>query len=110
MNRCEEIRSRVIFYLDDELSGADCASFETHLTDCEICRGVIANERQFLQTVRGLRPLHRAAPELRSRIEELLADAPAAHAASPELRNRIQRYFSQLGSDGGGFLARRRVL
>ena len=110
MNRCEETRSQITFYLDDELSGADRASFETHLLDCEICRGVIENERQFLQTVRELRPLHRAAPELRSRIEELLANAPAAHAASPELRNRIQRYFSQLDSNGAGLLSRHRVL
>jgi anti-sigma factor RsiW len=110
MNRCEEIRSRIVFYLDDELSGGDRAAFETHLLGCETCRDVIGNERQFLETVRGLRPLHPAAPELRARVEKLLADAPAAHAASPELRNRIQRYFSQLNSNGAGLFTGHRVL
>lgn len=110
MKRCEEIRSRIIFYLDDELSGADRASFETHLLSCDACREVIDAERQFLETVRGLRPLHRAAPELRARVQHLLADAPPAHAASPQLRNRVQRYFVQLSSSGAGLLTGRRIL
>jgi anti-sigma factor RsiW len=110
MNRCEEIRSQVSFYLDEELSGGDRASFETHLLNCGICRDVIENERQFLETVRGLRPLHCATPELRARVQQLLAEVPPAHAASPQLRNRIHRYFSQLNSNGAGLLTRRGVV
>lgn len=110
MNRCEETRSQITFYLDDELSGGDRASVEAHLLNCEACREMIEGERQFLETVRGLRPLHRAAPELRARVQQLLADTPPAHAASPQLRKRIQRYFSQLSSNGAGLFTGRRVL
>lgn len=110
MNRCEETRSQITFYLDDELSGGDRASVEAHLLDCEACREVIEGERQFLDTVRGLRPLHRAAPELRARVQQLLADAPPAHAAPAQLRNRIQGYFLQFSSNGAGLLTGRRIL
>ncbi len=110
MNRCEETRSQITFYLDDELSGGDRASVESHLLDCEACREVIEGERQFLDTVRGLRPLHRAASELRERVRQLLADTPPAHAAPPQLRKRIQRYFLQFSSNGAGLLTGRRIL
>ena len=37
MKHCDDIRSRVAFYLDDELRGDELAGFEGHLKTCEAC-------------------------------------------------------------------------
>ncbi|HSE36047.1 MAG TPA: hypothetical protein VLG74_02015, partial [Blastocatellia bacterium] len=85
------------------------AALETHLSDCEVCRQVFGGERLFLETIRGSRPLHNTPPELRAKIEEVLADKPAQHAASPELRRRVESSLWQSGSVGSSLYSRRLV-
>ena len=35
MNGCEQIRTQMTFYLDDELQGSERAALESHLNGCE---------------------------------------------------------------------------
>lgn len=97
MNRCEEIRDQITFYLDDELQGLDRASLEAHLSECESCGELFHREQAFLEAIRSSRPLHTAAPELRLRVEKVLAEAPVPHTASARLRRRVQHAFARLG-------------
>ncbi|HKG21802.1 MAG TPA: zf-HC2 domain-containing protein [Blastocatellia bacterium] len=94
MNPCNEILAQMAFYLDDELQGDERAAVEMHLSACGPCREMLESERRFLRVVRGARPLYRATPELRARVEELLDEAPAPHEASRELLQRIERSLS----------------
>ncbi len=91
MNRCDEIRSQMTFYLDDELRGGERAGFEEHLKSCAACCKVADQERRFLESIRAERPLYRASPQLRSRIEQILSAVPVCSTGTPELRNRVQR-------------------
>jgi anti-sigma factor RsiW len=96
-NQCEDIRLRMAFYLDDELSGSDLAAFETHLRSCHSCGEMVASERSFIESVREAKPLSVAPPELRSRVVEILSNAappyaaPPAYAAPPEPSSRARR-------------------
>ena len=110
MNTCKEIQAQMSFYLDDELQGNERAALETHLRGCEGCRHVFDRERHFLDAVRGSRPLHTAPPELRAKIEQVLADRPAPHAASPELRRRVQWSLGQPGSIAASLVNSRRLV
>lgn len=110
MNQCDEIRAQMSFYLDDELQGSERAALETHLRGCEACRLLVDSERLFLDAIRGSQPLHIAPPELRARVEQVLADTPAPHAASPELRHRIRWSLWQRGSTASALMYPRRVV
>lgn len=110
MNPCEEMRTQITFYLDDELRGSDRANLETHLSECEKCREIHDNEKRFLETIRGSRPLHTAAPELRARVESVLAQAPPPLAASAGLHQKIHNAFWRINLGGLGILTGRRVL
>ncbi|HET9533532.1 MAG TPA: zf-HC2 domain-containing protein [Blastocatellia bacterium] len=91
MNYCDDIRSRIAFYLDDELSGSDLARFEAHLAECRSCEQMVSDERQFIESIRRARPIYTAPPELRAKSERVLSDAPPVYAAPPELRTRVQK-------------------
>jgi anti-sigma factor RsiW len=93
---CQDIRGRLVFYLDDELQGNERVEFESHLNNCETCRTLLENERRFLALIRQSRPLHRASPELRARVESLVNTSQPAPIAPAHLRDRIQRSLSQL--------------
>ncbi len=93
---CQDIRGRLMLYLDDELQGNERVEFETHLNNCEACRSLLESERRFLAAIRQSRPLHRASPALRIRIESLVSTSQPAPIAPAHLRHRIQRSLSQL--------------
>lgn len=95
MNHCEQARAQMTFYLDDELQDSDRAALEAHLANCMTCRERFDQERRFLESLRGARPLHEAPPALRARVEDLLADTPLPHTASPALRERVERTLSR---------------
>lgn len=101
MNKCEDIRSRTAFYLDDELRGNDLARFESHLAECHSCRQAVSIERRFIEEIRQSRPLYTAPPELCARAERLLSDAPPSYAAPAELRSRIQKALWNTAAPGG---------
>ena len=66
MKLCDGIRTRIAFYLDDELRNGELAGFEEHLKSCNSCADLVAGERRFLEFVRQSRPLYPAPPELRA--------------------------------------------
>ena len=109
MNQCKEIRTQITFYLDDELQGSERAGLEAHLNVCEACRGIFEGEQRFLKNVRDSRPLYPAAPELHSRVEQVLSDAPSLNTTPPELRQRIQRSLRLLGSTSSALINARSV-
>ncbi|MEN3335959.1 MAG: hypothetical protein V7641_5324 [Blastocatellia bacterium] len=90
MNHCDHIRARMTFYLDDELQNDEREALEAHVSHCAACRERFDQERQFLENIRGARPLDMASHELRARVENLLSDAPSPHTAPPALRQRIE--------------------
>jgi anti-sigma factor RsiW len=92
MTRCEETRSRLTLYLDDELEAGECAAIEGHLTNCVACRAMVRAERHFLELIREAPSRRAASPELRARVQELLLKNSAAVApVPPELRKSIKR-------------------
>jgi anti-sigma factor RsiW len=98
MISCEQILARINLYLDDELRDGEQAIVESHIADCKACHDTLHHQRQLVEGVRRLRPLHQSTPELRSRVKEILNDAPAPYAAPPELRRRIQKSLWQTGA------------
>lgn len=73
MKVCDDIRTRLNLYLDNELQGEERAQFESHLLDCESCKALAMAERRFLNSVREAQPLYIASPELQSRIQSVLS-------------------------------------
>jgi anti-sigma factor RsiW len=59
-------------YLDNELQGAERASVEAHLTECEACASIFARELSFLNAVRESGPLHIASAVLREKVQAIL--------------------------------------
>jgi anti-sigma factor RsiW len=72
MNACDEIRARLILYLDDELHGGERSLVERHLLRCEACRALFAVEQDFVRSIRQSHPVAQASPELRARVADLL--------------------------------------
>ena len=71
MKNCEDIRTRLILYLDNELQGEDRNVVDSHLQSCEACSDALEVERAFLNAVRESR-LNSAAPEeLREKVDAL---------------------------------------
>jgi anti-sigma factor (TIGR02949 family) len=91
MNRCEDIRSRLTLYLDEELEGKERAALKEHLKACEKCKAAFESELRFLEAVRQSRPLHSAPLALRDRVTDILSDLPASAVAPPRLKRKIQR-------------------
>jgi anti-sigma factor RsiW len=108
MNQCEHMRTRMIFHLDDELQNDERGALEAHLHICAACRERYEQERQFLESIRGARPMHSAPPELRARLENALSDAPSPHTAPPALRQKVERSLQRfnLTADRPGSLRR----
>jgi anti-sigma factor RsiW len=110
MSNCEEILARMTLYLDDELEASELQDIEAHLAGCVTCRANFSSELRLLATVRGLRPLHVASPELRSRVEKLVSNLPPARVAPLELRERIHRALGHSSSSSLGLLHSRPVI
>lgn len=80
MNRCEDIRSRLTIYLDQELDGSERRGFEAHLSECVQCNAIFERERRFLETIRQLKPLHTASENLRDRASAIIQQTPDGSA------------------------------
>jgi len=72
MKPCEENRSRIFLYLDDELRGPELADFVEHLRACAACQAAVDDQRRFLCGVRSAGPLYTPSAELRHRVEGIL--------------------------------------
>lgn len=86
MNDCEQIRDRIVLYLDNELESTECADLTKHLEVCRACRVVFESERAFLESVRGARRLEEASPELRQRAQEILTGGSIRASVSEKQR------------------------
>lgn len=93
-NACNQIRTQMTFYLDDELRNGERDEFEAHLQDCPSCRDQFEQERVLLALVRDMQPLYQAPAETRARIEQLLDSIPEQITAPHNLRRRIQDTFN----------------
>ncbi|HEU4931337.1 MAG TPA: zf-HC2 domain-containing protein [Pyrinomonadaceae bacterium] len=72
MSQCDDIRGRLMLYLDNELHGTERATVEAHLSECESCAAIFAGELNFLNTVRASGQLHVAPPELKAKVQQIL--------------------------------------
>ncbi|HMG36444.1 MAG TPA: zf-HC2 domain-containing protein [Blastocatellia bacterium] len=95
MNDCDYTRSRIGFYVDDELRGAELADFENHLNLCTSCRSLVNHELRFFDAIRNAAPLYTASEELHHRASSVVNNAPAAYRAPDALRNRVGRRLLQ---------------
>jgi anti-sigma factor RsiW len=101
MNTCEDIRTQIAFYLDEELHGSDRAAFTAHIGTCAECRKLTEIEGRFLESVRSYRPLYSATPEVRSRVEEILSSEPRQYTAPPMLVRKVRQTLGEVHSEYG---------
>lgn len=94
MEPCDGNRSRIFFYLDDELRGRELTALESHVRSCSTCQEAVARERGFLNELRSRRPICRAPRELRSRVEGIVQQASVCIAPA-QLRARIRKTIEQ---------------
>lgn len=72
---CREAVRRMWAYIEHDLEAKPVAEFEAHLTACQHCCGELEFNRHLRETVVEGEGAPSMPPELRSRIEVLLADA-----------------------------------
>lgn len=89
MTRCDDIRGRIGFYLDEELGAEERERFEAHVSACAACRTELDAERVFLERVRTSGPLYTASEELRDRVSDIVADVAPPFVAPRALRDRV---------------------
>lgn len=73
MTPCEIASGKLFAYLDGELRDGELAGFESHLSACPSCQVEMAGRRRFLAAISRARPELTAAPELRQRVQGILA-------------------------------------
>jgi mycothiol system anti-sigma-R factor len=72
---CREAVHRMWAYLEHELGATPVSEFEAHLETCQRCCGELEFSRHLREMVADDKGAPAMPPELRSRIEILLADA-----------------------------------
>ena len=72
---CREAVSRMWAYLAHEMAAKPVAEFEAHLETCQRCCGELEFSRRLREVVAAVEGTTPLPPELRSRIEILLARA-----------------------------------
>ena len=76
---CREAVSRMWAYLAHELPSTPVAEFESHLTTCQRCCGELEFSRHLREAVAEAEGATPMPPELRSRLEILLAGSEDAN-------------------------------
>ena len=79
---CREAVRRMWAYLGHELAASPVAELETHLDTCQRCCGELEFSRHLREMVAEQEDTAPMPPELRSRIEALLAGAGDAREGS----------------------------
>ncbi len=80
---CREAVGRMWAYLAQELADKPVSEFEAHLQTCQRCCGELEFSRHLRETVAAKDGATPVPPELRSRIESLLAGADDAPGGTP---------------------------
>lgn len=80
---CREAVSRMWAYLAHELAVKPVSEFEDHLETCRRCCGELEFSRELRETVAAKEGTTPVPPQLRSRIETLLAGPDDASRGTP---------------------------
>jgi mycothiol system anti-sigma-R factor len=92
MNACDDYRSMVPFFLDDELSSNESEDFRKHIANCAECRPQLAEEQRLSRLLHRTRPLYKAPEVLRARVSRILSSETRSRIQAPDLlRQRILR-------------------
>ena len=92
MSACDNCRSMIPLFLDDELRGSEAEHFREHIASCADCRELLAEEQALSQLLRRTRPLYQASEVLRARVSDILSSEVNADLRAPErLRRRVLR-------------------
>ena len=95
MSACDDYRSMIPLFLDDELRGNELDDFGKHITGCADCREALAHEQALSQLLHRTRPLYQAPEVLRARVSDILSSEMDVGVHAPEsLRRRILRMLS----------------
>jgi len=90
---CQETKRSLSQYVDDELSAALCATVETHLNSCPVCRSELAELRAIRNSLRQLvrpAPPSLLAPAIN---DSLMIEAAALRQSpTPTLREQITNW------------------
>ena len=95
MSSCDEVRLKVLRYLNDRLHGQELDDFRTHLEACSRCRANVETERALSELLHRSRPLYSAPPELRARVAAAIDQRPASIGAR---ENSYERFLRIVGS------------
>jgi anti-sigma factor RsiW len=92
MSACDDYRSMIPLFLDDELSGNELQEFQGHLEGCADCNKLLAQEQGLSELLHRTRPLYEAPEILRTRVSVMLSSEVDSGIHAPErLRRRILR-------------------
>ena len=92
MTDCDDYRSMIPLFLDDELSGNELEAFRKHLMDCTDCKELLAEEKTLSQLLHRTRPLYQAPELLRTRVSGIISSEVGTGFQAPErLRRHILR-------------------
>jgi anti-sigma factor (TIGR02949 family) len=90
MSACDDYRSIVPLFLDDELSGDDAEDFRRHVVSCADCRQCFKEEQTLSRLLHRARPLYQAPEVLRARVSGILSSEMHTGVRAPDrLRRRI---------------------
>jgi anti-sigma factor RsiW len=96
MMLCHEFRTRIDFYLDNELSEEELRAFVMHERRCPECREQLAERRAFLEHLRSFQPLHSAPLGLRHQVESIIAAETAiGNSSKRALYRKIKRLLNR---------------
>ena len=94
MKPCDGHMPRIALYLDGSLRSQELADFESHLSKCANCRGVLAEEQQFREALRSARALYNTEAAFAPDTEEGVVRI-AAYRAPARLRARVLKILEQ---------------
>lgn len=90
MTTCDDYRSMIALFLDDELRGNELQDFRTHIVGCPDCNELLAQEQALSQLLHRTRPLYQAPEVLRTRVSGIISHEVHSGIHAPErLRRRI---------------------
>ena len=72
---CQQIRARLMSYLDSELSASEMLDVRQHLASCDPCSTAFATEREYLECVRSKLAMVELPADLLARVMAALDQA-----------------------------------
>jgi anti-sigma factor RsiW len=95
MSACDDYRSMIPLFLDDELRGNELQDFQEHIMGCAACKEAMMHEQGLSELLHRTRPLYQAPEAFRTRVSGILSSETHAGFPAPEpLHRRILRMMS----------------